>query len=314
MMKVIAKTGNDELAMVYVAQSDSGKLLEFVESVPPPYTRDQKWVLIISTLFGCPIKCNFCDAGSYFNGKPTKDELFFQIDYLVESRFGGKSVPSGKFKIQFSRMGEPTLNSAVLDVLREIPSRYDAPGFYPSLSTIAPKGSEDFLNDLIEIKNELYNERFQFQFSIHSTDSEQRNWLIPVKTWDFDKMAEFGERFHQGNKQKTTLNFALSNESIVEPGVLLQHFNPEKFLIKLTPVNPTYKALKNKLDSPLTKSSKHYTIIDELKYSGYEVIVSVGDLAENNIGSNCGQHVMNFLKKNVTLENSYTFPLQKSIS
>ena len=42
-----------------------------------------------------------------------------------------------------------------------------------------------------------------------------------------------------------------------------------------------------------------------------EVVLSIGDLQENEIGSNCGQHVMNFLKNNVEIEDSYTFPLQK---
>ncbi len=313
-MKVIAKTGNDKLATVYVAETENGKLVEFVESVPPPYTLDQKWVLIISTLFGCPIKCNFCDAGSFYNGKPTKDELLFQIDYLIKNRFGGKSVPSEKFKIQFSRMGEPTLNPAVLDALKEIPTRYDAPGLYPSLSTIAPKGSEKFLSELINIKNELYQDRFQFQFSVHTTDLEQRKWLIPVKTWDFEQMAQFGEKFHRGSEQKITLNFALSNESIVDPKVLLQYFNPEDFLIKITPVNPTYKALENSLESTISESSEQYQLIDELKEAGYQVIISIGDLTENEIGSNCGQHVMNYIKNNIKLKNSYTYPLQTSLS
>ena len=52
-------------------------------------------------------------------------------------------------------------------------------------------------------------------------------------------------------------------------------------------------------------------LLNEFKSFGYEVIVSIGDLKENEIGSNCGQHVMNFLKNNVKFENSYTFPLQK---
>ena len=79
-MKVIAKTGNDELASVYIAEAGNGKLIEFVESVPPPYTRGEKWVLIISTLYGCPAKCKFCDAGNFYSGKPTKEELLFQVD------------------------------------------------------------------------------------------------------------------------------------------------------------------------------------------------------------------------------------------
>lgn len=310
-MKVIAKTGNDELATVYIAQSESGKLLEFVESVPPPFTRDEKWVLIISTLYGCPIKCLFCDAGSYYSGKPTKEELLFQIDYLISNRFGGKSVPSKKFKIQFSRMGEPSFNPAVLETLKEIPSLYDAPGFYPSLSTIAPNGTDKFFKELLQIKNKYYKNKFQFQFSVHSTDIDQRNWLIPVKTWNFDKMANFGKKFHQGSDQKVTLNFALSDKSIVEPEALLSNFNPEGFLIKITPVNPTYNAQKNNLDSSISESSKQNVIIDNLRNAGYEVIVSIGDLTENEIGSNCGQHIMNFLKNKVKFDNSYTFPLQK---
>ena len=310
-MKVIAKTGNDKLATVYIAQSDTGKFLEFVESVPPPFSLEEKWVLIISTLYGCPIKCRFCDAGNFYSGKPTKDKLLFQIDYLIKNRFGDKSVPSEKFKIQFSRMGEPSFNPAVLEVLKEIPNRYDVPGFYPSLSTIAPNGTDDFFDKLLLIKNELYKNHFQFQFSIHSTDLNQRNWLIPVKTWSFDKMARFGEKFHKGNNQKVTLNFALADSTILEPEVLLSHFNPEDFLIKITPVNPTYNAQKNNLESSISNSSKQNVIVDKLKNAGYEVIVSIGDLTENEIGSNCGQHVMNYLEKKVKLENSYTFPIQK---
>ncbi len=310
-MKVIAKTGNDELASVYIAQSEQGKLIEFVESVPPPFTRAEKWVLIISTLYGCPIKCRFCDAGNFYSGKPTKEELFFQIDYLIKNRFGGRYVPSKKFKIQFSRMGEPSFNPAVLEVLEEFPNRYDAPGFYPSLSTIAPKGAEVFLERLLIIKDNYYTERFQFQFSIHSTDLAQRNWLIPVKTWNFDKMAEFGKKFHQGSAQKVTLNFALADDTIIESSVLLKYFNPEEFLIKITPVNPTYIATQNNYRSSKLKSNEYDGIVNSLETVGYEVIVSIGDLTENEIGSNCGQHVMNFLKNKVKFEDSYTFPLQK---
>ncbi len=312
-MKVIAKTGNDELAIVYIAQSENGKLIEFVESVPLPFTREEKWVLIISTLYGCPVKCRFCDAGNFYIGKPTKEELFYQIDYLIRNRFGGKHVPSKKFKIQFSRMGEPSFNSAVLEVLKELPNRYDAPGFYPSLSTIAPQGVDDFFEQLLIIKDKYYKKRFQFQFSIHSTDSDQKNWLIPVKTWNFDKIAEFGKRFHHGSEQKVTLNFALADDTIIEPDVLRKYFNPDNFLIKITPVNPTYMATKNNYTSSKTKSSEYNGLVDELKNAGYKVIISIGDLTENEIGSNCGQHIMNFLKNKVKFEDSYTFPLQKYI-
>ena len=73
-------------------------------------------------------------------------------------------------------------------------------------------------------------------------------------------------------------------------------------------------AQKNNLGSSFSKSSKHNVIINNLKNAGYEVIVSIGDLSENEIGSNCGQHVMNFLKNKVKFENSYTVPLQTVIT
>ena len=68
-------------------------------------------------------------------------------------------------------MGEPAFNPAVLELLRELPSRYQAPGLMPSLSTIAPGGVDGFFEALLEIKNELYpGGKFQFQFSLHTSD------------------------------------------------------------------------------------------------------------------------------------------------
>ena len=43
-MKIIAKTGKENIAMVYIAEMDNGKHIEFVESVQPPIPREKKWV------------------------------------------------------------------------------------------------------------------------------------------------------------------------------------------------------------------------------------------------------------------------------
>ena len=53
----------------------------------------------------------------------------------------------------------------------------------------------------------------------------------------------------------------------------------------------------------------HLGIINQLKGVGYEVILSVGILKENEIGSNCGQHIENFLKQNTTLKNAYNYEI-----
>jgi len=290
-MKVIKKTGNNSLASVYVAESESGRLIEFVESTQPPFTREEKWVLVISTLYGCPVDCLFCDAGGNYKGRISYDDLLFQVDYLIREFYPDLTVPSKKFKIQFARMGEPSFNPNVLQLLEDLPKLYNIPGFIPSLSTIAPRGTNSFFNRLLEIKKTKYPLTFQLQFSLHTTDKAQRMQFIPVHKWEFFEMARYAKRFFDPDGKKITLNFALSTISIIDPEELIRYFDPEYFIIKLTPLNPTFKAAGNKLHSLITPENSHYEIVEQLEEKGYEVILSIGEWEENRIGSNCGQYV-----------------------
>lgn len=310
-MRIVAQTGKEDIAMVYIAEMENGKLIEFAESVQPPIPREKKWVLGISTLYGCPVGCRFCDAGGYYQGKLSKNDIIFQIDYLITSRFPHRKVLVQKFKIQFARMGEPAFNQSVVDVLQELPELYDAPGLLPSLSTIAPEGTDRFFERLLEIKKKIYKERFQLQYSIHTTDIEKRDWLIPVKKWSFEKISEYAEVFYRKGERKITLNFALADGMPIDPDVLLRHFSPSKFLIKITPVNPTYRATRNKMFSHILPKKRNYKIVDALRKVGYEVIISIGELEENLIGSNCGQYITNYLRQKEIVRGGYTYPIQK---
>ena len=309
-MRIIAKTGREDIAIVYLAATAEGKLVEFVESLQPPFPREKKWVLTISTLYGCPVSCRFCDAGGYYQGKLSKNEIISQIDHLVKKRFPDRKVLVKKFKIQFARMGEPSLNKSVLDVLDCLPELYDAPGLMPSLSTVAPKGTDSFFRKLLELKMKKYARRFQFQFSLHTTDGNVRDWLIPIKKWKFEKMAEYGEAFYEKGNRKITLNFALADGLPVDPDVLLRYFTPDRFLIKVTPVNPTCQATRNKISSILPHQKGH-DIIAALRAVGYKVILSIGELTENYIGSNCGQYVAAYKKAGEFIEGGYTYELQR---
>jgi 23S rRNA (adenine2503-C2)-methyltransferase len=313
-MKVIASTGREDIAMVYIAELGEDKLVEFVEAVQPPIPRDKKWVLLVSTMYGCPVGCAMCDAGGFYHGKVSKDDIFAQIDYLVRRHYPDGVIPSQQFKIQFARMGEPSFNLDVLEVLEELPQRYDVPGFMPSISTIAPNGTETFFERLLEIKRSQYSGgHFQFQFSIHTTDEQVRDQIIPVKKWDFSKMAEYGHRFYQPGDRKVTLNFALAKEMPVDPEILLKHFTPDKFLIKITPLNPTYKATEENLSTYIDPNNqgKKYQLVRDLEKAGYRVIVSIGEVEENYIGSNCGQYVRRHLDAAEQIKDGYTYSLQE---
>jgi len=299
MLEIISKTGNDNIATVYTAKTKGNKYLEFVESVQPPLPREDKWVLIVSTLFGCPVGCLMCDAGGFFQGKLSKEEILAQIDHLVVSRFPDKNIACAKFKIQFARMGEPALNPAVLDVLEELPVRYKCSGLLPSFSTIAPYGCEDFFTRLCAIKNQLYaNGNFQMQFSIHTTDQQLRAKLIPVKKWNFARIAAYGAKFYEARDKKITLNFALAKNSPICIEELKKYFDPSIFIIKITPVNPTINSASNNIESYfVTGAAEEDTdrLVEQLRGAGYEVILSIGELEENQIGSNCGQYIRKYI-------------------
>ena len=312
-MKIVASTGREDIAIVYVAEYEDGELVEFVEALQPPKPRDEKWVLLVSTLYGCPVECGMCDAGGFYHGKVSKERIFQQIDHMVRRHYPDRAIPAKQLKIQFARMGEPSFNMDVLRLLDEFPDRYEAPGFMPSISSIAPRGTDEFFEELLSIKNEKYSGgNFQFQFSIHTTDQAARDQIIPVKKWSFDKMAEYGERFYQDGDRKVTLNFALANDTPLDPQVLRSHFDPDKFLIKITPLNPTYQAEDHGLTSYIdpNNGNGNYKVVNALEASGYQVIVSIGEVEENMIGSNCGQYILKHLKASKKLSEGYTFSVE----
>jgi 23S rRNA (adenine2503-C2)-methyltransferase len=185
----------------------------------------------------------------------------------------------------------------------------------PSISSIAPHGSEPFFERLLEIKRRMYTGgRFQFQFSLHSTDETRRDQIIPVRKWSFEQMAAYGDRFYQPGDRKVTLNFALSEGSPVDPDVLLRHFSPERYLIKITPLNPTYRAAEHRLSSyidPHTPPDGD-PLVRSLRSAGYQVIVSIGEVEENRIGSNCGQYIRRHLEAQNALREGYTYAVTGS--
>lgn len=311
-MKIIGSSGNPEHAVVSILEFEPGQYVECVESIQPPLPRSEKWVLMVSTLFGCPIGCAMCDAGGFYRGKLSTAQILEQIDYMVFQHYPDGWIPCRQFKIQFARMGEPVLNPAVLDVMETLPSRYHAPGLMPSLSTVAPSAGRRFLERLAEIKRRLFpNGRFQLQFSIHTTDPDYRRLMIPkAGLMTFGEISDFGDRFFQHGDRKITLNFAAASTAPIDPAVLLDHFSPDRFLIKITPLNPTYRARESGLVSridPAATSPGEPDLLNRLRKSGYEVILSIGNAEENLIGSNCGQYLRSHLSADRPMDDAYVY-------
>ncbi len=293
-MKLIEVTGKEDLAQVFVVALEDGAKIECVQSVQRPLSLGEKWVLIVSTLKGCPVGCPICDAGGRYTGKLTKEEIISQIRLMISRKFPSGDPLTRRLKIQFARMGEPAFNDAVLDVLEALPETFSGAPIQPSISTVAPVGRYDFFARLINIKDRLYgNGWFQMQFSVHTTDDGARRRLIPIKTLPLDEIAALGNRFYSPGDRKVSLNFAPAEGFPLDAEGLVRQFSPERFIVKLTPINPTVSATESKLVGIIDPGNPEacQEIVQQFTRVGFETILSIGDLEENQIGSNCGMYV-----------------------
>ena len=295
-MEIISRQGDPNLAEVFVAKfrGDDRLLAEFVDARDPEEDPLHKWVIIVSSQFGCPIACPMCDAGGDYRGDLTEEEILSQIDAVVARHPEARLAHATKLKVQFARMGEPALNRAVLDALRELPRRYAAPGLLPCIATTAPAASERWFEDLARIRHTTYEgKEFQLQISLNSTDEAARERLLPWPKMPFSFLCDYSRAFHEPHTRKVSLNFALAYGIPVETEVIARHFDPVYTCIKITPLNPTERSRESGLATALPPHApeKADMLCSELALRGFDVILSIGDPRENAIGSNCGMAV-----------------------
>lgn len=255
--------------------------------------------MIVSSQFGCPVGCLFCDAGADYRGDLLVDEILGQVEWIMERhrQDGGWACP--KIKLHFARMGEPALNDAVLETLFLLPFSYPGVAFLPVVSTVAPRTAGRWLEGLREVKDRFFaGGRFQLQFSVNSTDEAARDRVMPIQHWTMEEISRFGATWWREGDRKITLNFALVDEVPFDTRVLIGLFDPSRFLVKVTPVNPTRSARRRDIRSLLSPEAEQRlpppvaAAREKLEGAGFEVIVSIGSAAETAIGSNCGQLVM----------------------
>ncbi len=292
---ILSHSGREDVAEVFVgAMRNSHKYcIEFVDGLDTRFPREDKWIINISTQFGCPVGCAFCDAGGEYHGNLTADEMLAQVEFIM-GRHPELVSTCGKLKVHFARMGEPALNPAVPDAIAALPAMGGNPNLWCCVATIAPAGQEDWFERLLQAKNEHFRGRFQLQFSINSTDEESRKRLMPYRAWSMEQVAAYGERFFDAGDRRVVLNFALAGGIPFEPKDINRHFDPRCFAVKLSPVNPTYRGGMAGLETVL-RSEAEGRLEEDISFlagKGYDVVVSVGDGREDEIGSNCGQAVL----------------------
>lgn len=314
-MKILEKREIPGLAGLYLAEFPGRgfRMAEFVDTVEPGVDKRDKWVLMISTQFGCPVGCRMCDAGAMgFHGNLTADQMLAQVRRVLADNPALDPASHPKLKIHFARMGEPALNPAVLEALERLPAEMPWPGLMPSLSTVAPANpeAEAFLSRLAQIKTRHYSGgRFQLQISVHATEAGLRNRIVPVPVWSLERIAAYGKTFVLPGDRKITLNFALSHGERLDAEKIKAAFDPALFLVKVTPVNPTYSAGIN--GTAYVWNNPPAGLAEDaaaLEAAGFKVILSPSAPEEIEAETSCGQLWAAVMKERAAAAASYVTP------
>lgn len=256
----------------------------------------EKWVATISTQHGCPMKCKFCDCPKYgFYGNVSLYDLWEQIATIVKSE---DVQHTKRFNVHFARMGEPTFNKNVLIFaeycLRPLVNHYiKADTIHPVVSTMLPKSNgnlEQFILKWCDIKNHSYNGEAGLQFSINSTDDNQRNEQFNGMSLSLEEISELASKLPMPVGRKYTLNFAVTSKTILDAKRLSELFDKNKFIVKITPIHETKSAVENGFD--VTTTYTDYDVYREfekpLVEEGWQVIVFVPSLEEDSDRITCG--------------------------
>lgn len=263
----------------------------------------KKWVATISTQKGCPMSCQFCDCPKYgFHGNASVSDLKYEIETILKNE---QIKNTDRFNVHFARMGEPTFNDCVLTLARLylknlVNSYIKAKTIHPVISTMLPAKNKDlrwFLANWCDIKNHEYKGEAGLQFSINSTDNEQRNRQFNNMSLNLELISYLADKLPMPIGRKYTLNFAVTKDTILDADRLSNLFDKEKFIVKITPIHKTNSAVKNGYD--VTTTYTDYDVYRQfekpLVEKGWDVIVFVPSKEEDSDRITCGNALISMM-------------------
>lgn len=269
---------------------------------------EEKWVITISSQYGCSMGCKFCDVPLVGPGiNATSDDLFYQIKTAV--LLHPEVTNTKRLNIHFARMGEPTWNENVLSVTRDVNNwlivNKPKTHFHPVVSTVLPSKNINlwkFISEWIHLKNETMNGEAGLQLSIQSTCDAERSSMMSGDTHELLTIALEMERLigqHGLIGRKIALNFAIDDESIISGRALKDLFDPKYFMCKITPMHASRQAVKNGFVTTGGYEAfyPYKRIEDELKDSGFDVIVFVPSKDEDESKITCGNAILSEMDK-----------------
>lgn len=265
----------------------------------------EKWVITLSTQFGCTMTCNFCDVPKIpKKGNATFDDLKKQF-YSAIKMFPGVRYAE-RLNVHFARMGEPIFNKSVFDfadwmyknkfiIQEELNLRIET--LHPVLTTCMPakfKSLRDRIFNWILIKNDTYNGQAGLQLSINSTNEEQRQEMFNHSVLTLEQISDLMKDLPPALGRKYCLNFAYSPQFEVDAKRLVSLFDPCKFMVKITPIHNNTACRDNNISTPdgYSDYAVYSGIEKDLIGAGFDVLVFVPSMDEEDGLVTCGNVVL----------------------
>ncbi|MCP4638878.1 MAG: Fe-S-oxidoreductase [bacterium] len=255
----------------------------------------EKWVVTVSTQYGCSMGCEFCDVPKV---GPGRNATFGDLTGQILTALTLPDVPdhTDRLNIHFARMGEPTWNPAVLDCGKWIAEHLgDSYTPHPVVSTMMPRHNKwlkTFVHTWMRLKNRVYRGNAGLQLSINSTDEIERNRMFHGNACTLPEIAEIMRGIVPVGR-KITLNFAVADYA-VNTSELSRLFPPEWYVCKLTPMHRTTTALDHGIETSgdYTAPEPYRELEDKLKHAGYDVLVFIASRDEDAGRITCGNAIL----------------------
>lgn len=255
----------------------------------------EKWVVTVSTQYGCSMGCEFCDVPKV---GPGRNASFYDLtgQILCALKLHPEIESTKRLNVHFARMGEPTWNPNVLECGKWLHTHLnDTFKVHPVVSTMMPKRNEwlkTFIHTWMRMKNRLYHGNAGLQLSINTTCEKERFRMARGNACSLPEIAKIMDGIIPVGR-KITLNFAVADYEI-DPNVLKLYFDPALYVCKLTPMHKTDTALHNdiKTDGDYTDFYPYLHYEEALKAAGYDVLTFIAS-AEEDLGRiTCGNAIL----------------------
>lgn len=256
----------------------------------------ERTVICCSTMSGCPVGCKFCGTGNKFIRNLTSDEIIEQVKrILVDNLIMDIDKRGKRFQIMFMSMGEPLLNwdevEKAIDYLHNC-----FPNAELLLSTIAPNKPEVWKR-VIDISKRI--DKVGLQFSIHASNDDWRDVLIPYKNkLTLQQIRDIGTIWWKETGRHPYLNYCVNenNNSLRSALNLQKLFSPVIF-------NFTFSVVCSADENMKEAGFRNLDVLRRFEQyfieAGYNTRV-FNPNGQDDIGGGCGQlwYVQQWMREN----------------